>query len=130
MFLLAWSDFPHFSSLELTFMLCLPSHSIGGTAAEDPFKYSRSIKLWGGGQSTVVAPRAPANSVVLPEDLAKGIDDLDESSDEDSGEAHRKEDEKSAELQRWQIKEEDLKIDYNRCLGKGSFGAVYLYVLS
>jgi hypothetical protein len=65
----------------------------------------------------------------LPEDeLSKGIDDLDESSDEDSGEAHRKEDEKSAELQRWQIKDEDLKIDYNRCLGKGSFGAVYLYV--
>jgi len=98
---------------------------------DDTFKYSRSIKLWGApGQSTVVAPRAPANSVVLPEDLTKGIDDLEESSDEDSGEAeaHRKEDEKSAELQRWQIKEEDLKIDYNRCLGKGSFGAVYLYV--
>lgn len=100
----------------------------GGVASEDPFKYSRSIKLWGGNQSTVVAPRAPANSIIMPEDVSKGIDDLDldESSEDDSGEAHRKEDEKSAELQRWQIKEEDLKIDYDRCLGKGSFGAVYL----
>lgn len=99
-------------------------------ASEDPFKYSRSIKLWGGNQSTVVAPRAPANSIIMPEDVSKGIDDLDldESSEDDSGEAHRKEDEKSAELQRWQIKEEDLKIDYDRCLGKGSFGAVYLCV--
>lgn len=101
-------------------------------ASEDPFKYSRSIKLWGGNQSTVVAPRAPANSIIMPEDVSKGIDDLDldESSEDDSGEAHRKEDEKSAELQRWQIKEEDLKIDYDRCLGKGSFGAVYLFVLN
>lgn len=75
-------------------------------------------------------PRAPANSVVLPDDnLSRGIEELElESSSEDSGEAHRREDEKSAELQRWQIKDEDLKIDYNRCLGKGSFGAVYLCV--
>ena len=103
----------------------------GVPPTNDTFKYSRSIKLWGGGgQSTVVAPRAPVNSVVLPEDVSKGIEDFDESSEDDSGEAeaHRREDEKSAELQRWQIKEEDLKIDYNRCLGKGSFGAVYLYV--
>lgn len=103
----------------------------GAVPSEDPFKYSRSIKLWGGGgQSTMVAPRAPANSILLPEEaLARGIEDLEESSSEDSGEAHRKEDEKSAELQRWQIKDEDLKIDYNRCLGKGSFGAVYLYAI-
>lgn len=115
-------------ALKLTHLMFWSSNHVGGASAEDTFKYSRSIKLWGTGQSNQAAPRAPANSVVLPEDIAKGFEDLDESSSEDSGEAHRKEDEKSAELQRWQIKEEDLKIDYTRCLGKGSFGAVYLYV--
>lgn len=99
--------------------------TFSGKHGDDVLRYSRSIKLWGDTKSHLndQSLKDSDNNNILE---ALRIDEEFSDSDSESSESHRKDEEKSAELQRWKIVDEDLKIDYNRCLGKGSFGAVYL----